>query len=240
MSQQIPVTPKHFSIVIPVLNEATIIVDKLQQLQSLRTEAELILVDGGSEDNSVELASPWIDQLVRSKAGRARQMNAGAAQANGTLLLFLHLDTELPEDALPLIKQQLDMRQRGWGRFDVSIRGQHWLLPVIAFAMNQRSRLTGIATGDQAMFMQRSLFQHLGGFPDQPLMEDIELSKRLLSASKPCCLLQKASTSGRRWQQNGAIRTILLMWSLRFAYWRGASPISLAKRYGYNVEEETG
>ncbi|SIS81427.1 TIGR04283 family arsenosugar biosynthesis glycosyltransferase [Neptunomonas antarctica] len=237
------------SIVIPMLNESEIIVSKLKALQPLRRHCELIVVDGGSQDNSQSLASPWVDYVLEAPAGRARQMNAGAAIAIADLLLFLHIDTELPDNLLELLpvvdnangKSTNDKRSNGhnreyWGRFDVVITGNHWMLPCIAFFMNKRSRITGIATGDQAMFISRKLFAGVGGFPDQPLMEDIALSTQLLKFFRPHCLASTATTSGRRWEQKGVFRTICLMWSLRLAYWLGAPPSTLAKRYGYPVE----
>ena len=225
------------AIIIPMLNESEIIVEKLQSLQYLRPQCELILVDGGSLDGSVDLARPWVDKLVVSPAGRAKQMNAGVAATSAELLLFLHLDTQVPGNLMALLAAQRDGCDY-WGRFDVTIDGQHWMLPVVAFFMNMRSRVTGIATGDQGIFMSRSLFHKVGGFPDQPLMEDIEMSRRLLKAVRPACLRQKVITSGRRWEQHGAIRTICLMWSLRWAYWCGEAPDKLAERYGYRVEKQ--
>ena len=226
------------SIIIPILNESAIIVAKLQSLQYLRPQCELILVDGGSQDGSVELAREWIDKRVESPSGRAKQMNAGAEVASTELLFFLHLDTDVPDDLIELLlvnRSHCDF----WGRFDVIIEGTHWMLPVVAFFMNTRSRATGIATGDQGIFISRSLFDKVGGFPDQPLMEDIEISRRLLQEKKPYCIKQKVKTSGRRWEQKGAFKTIWLMWSLRWAYWTGEAPEKLAERYGYHVEKQS-
>ena len=233
-----PVITPVVSIIIPTLNESDIIIAKLQSLQYLRPECELILVDGGSRDGSVDLAREWVDQLIVSPAGRAKQMNAGAAVASAELLFFLHLDTAIPRDLLALLPTQDDGCDY-WGRFDVAIDGQHWMLPVIAFFMNIRSRVTGIATGDQGIFMSRSLFTKVGGFPNQPLMEDIEISRRLLQEKRPYCIKQKVKTSGRRWEEKGAFRTIWLMWSLRWAYWCGEAPDKLAERYGYRVENQS-
>ncbi|PSL16723.1 rSAM/selenodomain-associated transferase 2 [Marinobacterium halophilum] len=226
------IRPLKLSVIVPVLNEAMMIEPQLRALQWVRTTgvAELILVDGGSTDATAVRALPWVDRLVTSVPGRGLQMNAGARQARGEVLLFLHLDTDLPVTA-PLLMDGLDAS--GWGRFDVRIRGRHSMLPVVAAMMNLRSRLTGIATGDQAVFVHRALFERVGGFPEQPLMEDIELSKRLKRISRPRCLRAKVMTSGRRWDQHGLWRTIRLMWSLRFDYWRGVSPAVLAQRYGY-------
>ena len=158
-------------------------------------------------------------------------MNAGARVAGGDVLLFLHVDTILPEGADLMIEVAICGRCRVWGRFDVEIRGRPWMLRVVAALMNWRSRITGIATGDQAIFVARSAFESVGGFPDQPLMEDIELCKRLRVLSRPACLHARAVTSGRRWESRGVLRTIVLMWRLRWAYWRGVPASVLADRY---------
>lgn len=219
------------SIIVPMLNEAAGIGATLAALAALRARgAELIVVDGGSGDRSVALAQAWADQVLTSAPGRARQMNAGAAVASGDTLLFLHADTQLPADADDLIAQAMHRGAR-WGRFDVDIVGRAGMLRVIATLMNCRSRWTGIATGDQALFVARALFTRIGGFPDQPLMEDIELSTRLRRIAWPACLRARVSTSGRRWETRGVWRTIVLMWRLRWRYWRGASAHHLAQHY---------
>ncbi|WP_341914114.1 TIGR04283 family arsenosugar biosynthesis glycosyltransferase [Polaromonas sp. YR568] len=220
------------SIVLPVLNEAAGLGAVLQALAPLRARgAELIVADGGSSDHSAALAQASGAQLVNAARGRALQMNAGAAQARGEVLLFLHADTQLPADADVLIREALPSGSRVWGRFDVAITGRPRMLKLIAALMNLRSRLTGIATGDQAMFVTRAAFEAVGGFPAQPLMEDIEMSRRLLHLSRPACLRAKVQTSGRRWESRGVWRTVLLMWRLRFAYWRGVAPERLAELY---------
>jgi rSAM/selenodomain-associated transferase 2 len=220
------------SIIIPVLNEASTIVASLERLALLRARgADVIVVDGGSADNSAALAKPLADAVVVSDRGRAVQMNAGAAVARGDVLLFLHADTRLPPDADRPIFDGLRESARAWGRFDVKIEGSHRLLPLIASSMNARSRLTGIATGDQAMFMTRDAFHAAGGFPEMALMEDIELARRLKRISRPLCLHACVVTSGRRWESRGVVRTILLMWRLRLAYFFGAKPEQLARRY---------
>ena len=187
--------------------------------------SEVIVVDGGSEDDSRQAALRADAQVICSERGRARQMNAGAAAAQGDILLFLHADTVLPLSAEQAIETAIrrggGTSEYAWGRFDVSISGHSIMLRVVASLMNWRSRLSGIATGDQAMFMTRRAFDSVGGFPDQPLMEDIELSKRLLALSRPVCLADRVVTSGRRWEAHGIWRTIWLMWRLRWAYWRG-------------------
>ena len=215
------------SIVVPCLNEADGIVDALSALIPLREHgAEVIVVDGGSEDGSRELALPLADRVLQAPRGRARQMNAGAAAASGDALLFLHADTRLPANADHLIFHSLT--KNPWGRFDVAIEGRSALLPVIAFFMNTRSRLTGIATGDQAMFVRREAFR---GFPEIALMEDVAFSKAMKRQSPPACLREKAATSGRRWDRHGVVRTMLLMWRLRLAYFLGVAPDELARRY---------
>ena len=221
----------HLSIIVPVLNEAAGIGATLQALAPLRARGhEVIVVDGGSGDCTVQLAQAGADRVLAAPRGRALQMNAGAAAAQGSALLFLHADTLLPVAADSAIQQALTAGAR-WGRFDVQISGGAWLFPLIAALMNRRSRLTGIATGDQAIFIQRSLFTQLGGYAQQPLMEDIELSRRLRAVAPPACLRQRVLTSGRRWQQRGVWRTVWLMWRLRWRYWRGASPDVLAQAY---------
>ena len=166
------------SIIIPTLNEASTIVTCLMGLQGYRSQAEIIVVDGQSSDNTRELAQPWADQVILSEAGRARQMNAGAASARGDIFLFLHADTRLPEHALTLITTSMQ-DQIHWGRFAIELQGQHPALKVIAFCMHWRSKFTGIATGDQAIFVRRTAFEHVGKYPDLPLMEDIVLSSKL-------------------------------------------------------------
>lgn len=220
------------SVVIPALDEAAHIGAVLENLQAMRARgAEVIVVDGGSRDATVAIAEPLADTVNSAPRGRARQMNAGAAAAKGDILLFLHADTLLPADADLQIRAGLESGERVWGRFDVRIAGRARMLRVVAAMMNLRSRLTGIASGDQALFVTRAAFDAAGGFPDQELMEDIELSRRLLRLSRPVCLAGPALTSGRRWETRGVWRTIFLMWRLRWLYARGESPARLAERY---------
>ncbi len=220
------------SIIVPTLNEASGIVAHLVALQALRQRGtEVIVVDGDSTDGTPALAVPWADAVVSASRGRAAQMNAGARLARGTVLLFLHADTRLPESADLLIANALADEERAWGRFDVAIETAHPLLRVVAWSMNWRSRLTGIATGDQAMFVRRRAFDWAGGFPEMPLMEDIALSHRLKCTGRPLCLGARAITSGRRWERRGVLRTIILMWCLRAEYWLGTDPGRLAKAY---------
>ncbi len=226
------------SIVVPVLDEAAGIEACLARLGGLRAAgAEVIVVDGGSADRTAELARPLADRVLPAPRGRAAQMNAGAAVARGEVLLFLHADTRLPAAATDAIGQAV-AGGAAWGRFDVRIEGSHPLLGLVARAMNLRSRLTGIATGDQALFVTRGAFEAVGGFPDIALMEDVALSRALKRIGRPACLRDQVRTSARRWEKHGVMRTIGLMWRLRAAYFFGADPDVLARRYGYRPREE--
>jgi rSAM/selenodomain-associated transferase 2 len=220
------------SVIIPCLNEADGIAGSLQALAPLRARGvEIVVVDGGSTDNTLEIARPFADQVITARRGRALQMNAGAAQARGDLLLFLHADCRLPPTADGLIVDGLNRARKTWGRFDVTLTGGHPLLRVIGAMMNWRSRLTGIATGDQGVFVTRSLFEAAGCYPEIALMEDITLTQKLRSIGKPLALRHRIIVSGRRWEKYGVVRTILLMWQLRLQYWLGANPNKLAERY---------
>jgi rSAM/selenodomain-associated transferase 2 len=223
----------NLSIIIPVLDEAAEIEAALRLLAPYRAHgADVIVVDGGSSDNTTGLARPLADQVLKSQRGRAAQMNAGAAAARGDVLLFLHADTRLPDGADRLILDGLSQSHRAWGRFDVRF-DDGGALRLIALMMNVRSRLTGICTGDQAMFVTRAAFDNIGGFPPIPLMEDVTAATLLKRVSRPLCLHARVTTSGRRWRQHGIWRTILLMWRLRLAYYFGSDPDRLAKQYGY-------
>jgi rSAM/selenodomain-associated transferase 2 len=218
------------SIVIPVLDEAAGIAASLALLRPYRERgAEVVVVDGGSRDGTRELAAPFADRVVEAPRGRASQMNAGAAAATGEAIVFLHADTRLPEGADEAIRAALASRE--WGRFDVAIAGRSRWLPVVAAFMNARSRLTGVATGDQALFVRREAFAAVNGFAPIPLMEDIAFSKAMKRRGPPACLADKVRTSGRRWERHGPLRTIVLMWRLRLAYFLGADPARLAERY---------
>jgi rSAM/selenodomain-associated transferase 2 len=224
------------SVVMPVLNEADGIEEALGALAPLRARGvEVVVADGGSSDATVALSRPLADIVIAAPRGRGTQMNAGAAASGGEVLLFLHADTRLPPEADALIRD--GFARSGctpgpfWGRFDVRIAGAHPLFPVISAAMNLRSRITGIATGDQAIFMSRAAFGP--GFPDIALMEDIAMTKRLKRNGRPLCIAAPAVTAGRRWEKHGVVRMILLMWWLRLAYFLGANPTWLARSYGY-------
>lgn len=219
------------STVMPVLGEAADIVAALRALAPPRAQGhEVIVVDGGSRDGTPALAAPWGDRVLAGPRGRARQKNAGAALASGDVPLFLHADTVLPAAAASSLRAA---RKAGalWGRFDVRIVGASAWFPVIAARMNVRSRLTGIATGEQALFVQAALFHRLGGCADPPLMEDVELSHRLRDIAALACLMERVLTSGRRWETRGVWRTTFLRWRLRWAHWRGASSEVLARAY---------
>ena len=220
------------SVIIPTLNEAAVIVPLLQGLQPWRARGvEIIVVDGGSSDATMALASPLADLCVACAAGRARQQNFAAAMASGELLWFVHADTVLqgtePARLLALATDPAPL----WGRFDVQLVPADWRLRCVATLMNLRSRLTGIATGDQCLFVSSALFRQVGGFPDQPLMEDVELSRRLRRRHWPRCLRGPVQASSRRWQRDGVWTTVWLMWSLRWRYFFGADPAALHRLY---------
>ena len=222
------------AIIVPVFNEALELPRLVAHLTALKATTnqnfELVFADAGSTDETVVLIEKAGLRVISSPKGRAWQMNAGAAQTSGDVLLFLHADTHLPVDALEEIQSNL-VGNICWGRFDVRIDGKPWMLGVVSRMMNWRSRLTGIATGDQAMFMTRTAYQAIGGFPELALMEDIEASHRLCRLSRPACISSAVVTSGIRWETRGVWTTIFLMWRLRWAYWRGQNPKLLAEMY---------
>ncbi|MDO9214720.1 MAG: TIGR04283 family arsenosugar biosynthesis glycosyltransferase [Methylococcales bacterium] len=215
-----------FSIIIPALNEEQGIKECLLALQHYRDQAEIILVDGGSHDQTISIATPLVNKILKSDQGRAKQMNSGANAANGDILIFLHADTYLPDHALTLINNGVT-----WGRFDIRLTGTHWMLAIIAFMMNWRSRLTGIATGDQVIFVTKAAFNAVNGYQNIALMEDISLCHALKKLSPPLCLRAKVHSSARRWQEFGVFKIILLMWSLRLGYFFGENPAVLARLY---------
>jgi rSAM/selenodomain-associated transferase 2 len=220
------------SIVIPTLNEGAQIAGVLTRLQPLRKHGhEIILVDGGSDDVTVQQAAGLVDQVLEAPRGRASQMSAGTALASHAVLWFLHADSWVPDHADDLIAAAL--RRSPWGRFDVRLSGRHRrpLLRMVEWLMNRRSCLTGIATGDQGIFVTRRMLDAVGGMPPLPLMEDVELSRRLRRLGRPACITRPLITSSRRWEQRGVWRTIGLMWLLRTAYALGVSPARLARHY---------
>ena len=218
------------SIIIPALNEAAALRLLLPALLSQRESVEVIVADGGSDDEIDSIVRGFGATLIHAERGRARQMNAGAACANGEILLFLHADSQLPDDAFQLVEEAI-ANGKLWGRFNLRLSGKQWLLRVVERMINWRSCLSGIATGDQAIFLRRDTFESLGGYAEILLMEDVELSKRLKRLAAPCCIHQPLVTSSRRWEHYGILRTIFLMWQMRLAYFLGASPESLAQRY---------
>ena len=219
------------SIIVPVLNEQINLPEALSNLQPFRRQGhEVVIVDGGSSDNSLMLAQQAADTVIVSKSGRALQMNSGAAVATGDIFLFLHCDTLLPDNALEVVAGNYQ-RENYWGRFDVRLSGNKFVFRLIERLMNLRSRLTSIATGDQAIFIERKLFNRLGGFPEIALMEDISISGLLRKRSSPVCLKQQVITSSRRWESNGVVATVLLMWKLRLLYFFGVSADKLSQKY---------
>lgn len=221
------------TIIMPVLDEAAAIAAALTALAPYRQRGvEVIVVDGSSRDGTAALAAPLSDRVLKTPRGRSLQMNAGAAAAHGEVLLFLHADTQLPDHADNLVLEGLARTRRNWGRFDVRIEGGG-MLGLIARMMNWRSRLTGIATGDQAMFVTSAEFERVGGFPAIALMEDVALSATLKRGGKPLCLRERVTASPRRWRKHGTLRTMVLMWRLRLSYYCGADPAKLARAYGY-------
>lgn len=224
-------------IIIPILNEARVLPELIEQLAQQSFD-EIILVDGGSDDGSAAIAENELSKhtgkssclIIHSPRGRATQMNRGAAKAKSQVLLFLHADTHLPAQAAHLISQALS-NGYCWGHFDVHLNGENFSYRVIEFAMNLRSRVSGIATGDQCIFVKRDIFEQLGGYAPIPLMEDIELSKRLKRLQRPARIQDAVHTSTRRWENKGIIRTTLTMWALRLLYWLRVKPAILARYY---------
>jgi len=223
--------PPVLSIIVPTLNEAQCIENTLQSLQVLRHKnCELIVSDGGSTDGTLDLVYPLVDQLTISGSGRARQMNVGAMKAQGEYLLFLHADTQLPDEFETLFQAAI-AKHRLWGFFRLSLTGRHWLLRLVECLINWRSKLSGIGTGDQCLWVERELFNELGGFANIPLMEDIELCQRLKAKAKPLWVNFPVRTSSRRWEERGILKTILLMWRLRLSYFFGVPTQQLVQWY---------
>lgn len=220
------------SIVVPTLNEASQIESFLLKLQYLRKNGhELIIVDGGSQDSTLSIAQQFVDDIVSCEPCRAEQMNAGAAMARGDILWFLHADSYPPPCADRLITKGLQEQPRVWGRFNVRLSGSSSLFRIIEFMMNVRSCFTGIATGDQGIFVKRSVFFNHNGFPKIALMEDVAISKKFKKISRPLCVTEPIVTSSRKWESDGIFRTIVTMWLLRIAYWIGINPDRLKNIY---------
>jgi len=218
------------SIIIPTLNECDTLPSTLKPLQAFRqTQIEIIVVDGGSSDDTMSIASTLADKILSADKGRAHQMNAGAEKAAGEVLLFLHADAQLPDNATPLIEQYV--RPKQWGRFNVRLNSPHWLLKMNGWLMNYRSCLTGIVTGDQGLFVHRTMFEEIGGFPDIPLMEDIAISKKLKQYNRPICLKSRITVDTRYWEQHGIWRSIFRMWKIRLAYFLGIPAEHLVNKY---------
>ncbi len=222
------------SIVIPVLNEQGMLEQKLLKLKILtrqfETQIDVIFVDGGSQDQSIELIREHGFHCISSKSGRACQMNAGAELAHAEYILFLHVDTDLPEDFNIVINQIKNCKPL-WGFFKLRLSNNKKIFRLLAFLINLRSALTSVSTGDQGQFFQRLAFMQSGGFLTLPLMEDIEIAKRFRKKTKPLVIGEKMESSARRWEQAGIAKTVVLMWSLRFAYWLGVDPEILARFY---------
>ncbi len=219
------------SVIIPTLNEERVLAVTLQRARQLGV-CEIIVVDGGSTDETRVVATRHADVVVSARRGRAAQMNAGAERTRGDILLFLHADTLVPNGFAEAVIAACAASDVIGGRFDVDLQPSSPLIRLTGELMNQRSRLTRIATGDQAIFIRRDVFAQLGGYADIPLMEDIDLSRRMKRAGRIACLPQRVTTSTRRWQKHGVIKTILTMWILRVLYFCGASPARLRRLYG--------
>jgi rSAM/selenodomain-associated transferase 2 len=216
--------------IVPVFNEARQLPEKLLKMRALNAD-ELIFIDGSSTDGTQQLLEEAGVIWLTGARGRANQMNLGAKKCNSDILLFIHIDTELNESSLSAIKSVMLQPDRVGGRFDIRLSGDHPAYRMIAWLINFRSRWSKISTGDQAMFVRREIFEQMGGFADLPLMEDIEFSKRLKRQGNIACLRRTVTTSSRRWQHQGIIYTILLMWKLRFLYWLGTPAEKLALLY---------
>ncbi|VAW52802.1 hypothetical protein MNBD_GAMMA07-1943 [hydrothermal vent metagenome] len=225
--------PLTLSIIIPCLNESTHIVSSLKKLQKIRSKGhEIILCDGGSKDNTLALANNLADHILNTQPGRAKQMNMGAQIASGDVLCFLHADTIIPANFEAIITHELHQSDKIWGRFNIKLSNSFWPYRVISWFINTRSCMSGVATGDQGIFIYKENFLKLKGYADIPLMEDIEISKRLRKTSRPICINKSfLITSSRRWEQFGIFKTVILMWHLRLRYFLGASPTELAKFY---------
>ena len=222
----------YVSIIIPALNEESAIETLLQQLQTYRKQGnEIIVVDGGSTDSTISISNILADKIIQSKSGRALQMNNGSAEASFDILWFLHADSKIPDDSIEKIQFNLNEKNKDWGRFNIKLSGKNILFRLIERMINIRSCVTSIATGDQGIFVKRKSFDDVNGFSELPLMEDIDLSQKLKRLSRSVCIKETLTTSSRRWEQNGILSTVFLMWRLRFLYWLGVSADKLASQY---------
>lgn len=228
------------SIIVPVLNEARTIAGVLNTLRPFRQRgAEIIVVDGGSDDDTAQLAQPLADRVVKAPRGRAAQMNEGAKVASGFIFLFLPTETRLPPDADTQMMVGRNRDTSVWGRFDMHLTGRHPLLPIVARILNWRSRMSGIASSEQAIFVQRETFFRLGGFADIPVMDDVEMSKRLKAISPPICVTSRVTVPGKRFDREGFWTTLRMMWLMRFRYRTGMKPAEILKRYGPDRPRKT-
>jgi rSAM/selenodomain-associated transferase 2 len=219
------------SVIVPMLDEESAIADTLSALRSGAPDAEIVVVDGGSADRSVELARPLCDVLVTSARGRAIQMNAGATRATGDVFAFVHADTLVPATFASDIDAALADSRVAGGRFDLRLDDPHPLCRLIGILINLRSRLSRTATGDQAIFVRRNVFQQLGGFPLIPICEDLAFARRMKRSGRVACLRSQVVTSARRWRRRGILRTVLTMWTIRALYLAGVTPARLARIY---------
>lgn len=223
---------QQLSIIIPTYNESQSIENTLISLMHLiEAGHEVIIVDGGSEDDTVSICKKYTGNVLLASKGRANQMNCGAQKASKDILVFLHADTILPDNAAYQIINALSLSNSKWGHFKVKLNGENRLLRIIEFLMNTRSCFTGIVTGDQTMFIRRTLFEIIHGYKNIPLMEDVEISKSLKKYSMPICMKSSVISSSRRWETKGYLRTIFLMWKLRLLYFLGVSAKKLVKLY---------
>jgi len=222
---------RDLTIIIPVLDDAPVLARLLADLGNLAGEAEVVVVDGGSRDDSVNVARARGATILTSQRGRARQLRTGVEHTGRPWIWMLHADSRVDAEAVAAIAEVIAEGRPAWGRFDVRLSGRHRLLRVVETMMNVRSCTTGICTGDQGMFVHRALLDGVGGVPDQQLMEDIELSKRLKRLERPRCLHARLETSSRRWEARGVLRTVLLMWRLRIAYFLGVPADRLSRIY---------